>query len=436
MESGYAEAVSLAVPVFVALISLEFLVDRWRRAGTYRLADSINSLSCGIISTGTRVFFGFIGLFFYDWLLNHAAPARLPAGHWGTWLFTFFAYDLCYYWHHRLGHTAGLFWAAHVVHHQSEEFNLTTALRQPGTGPLFGWLFYLPLALCGVPVAVFALTGVAQLFYQFWPHTRHIGRLGFLDRWIQTPSNHRVHHAQNDIYLDRNYVGVFMIWDHLFGTYQEELDEEPCIYGIRGQLKSWNPIWANLHYYAAMARDCWYAGSWGDKLRVWFARPGWRPAAAAARHPKPAYDPRRDFERYDPPRSLALSVYAGLQFLALMAANSHFLASLPKQPAAVNAAYFGLILSTLVCLGGVLESRPGFVLAEAARLTLVGAGVLASRTWFGGVTSPWIVDAIVLLQVVSLGGLFAASRHLLGRSFIPLAARGSPCARKNESLSQ
>ena len=177
------------------------------------------------------------------------------------------------------------------------QFNLTTALRQPGTGGFTSWIFYVPMALAGVPLNVFLLVGVAQLFYQFWPHTRHIGRLGALDRWIQTPSNHRVHHAQNDIYLDKNYVGVFLIWDRLFGTFQEELDEEPCIYGIRGQLRSWNPVWANLHYYWAMAQDSWHAASWWDKLRVWVAGPGWRPADVAARYPKQPYDPRRGFRK-------------------------------------------------------------------------------------------------------------------------------------------
>ena len=195
-----------------------------------------------------RVFFGFLGLFVYEWVLLHAAPVHLSAIHWLTWVFAFVFYDFCYYWQHRFGHTVGLFWASHLVHHQSEEFNLTTALRQPGTGAFTNWIFYVPMALCGIPIGVFLLVGVIQLFYQFWPHTQLIGRLGILDRWIQTPSNHRVHHAQNDIYLDKNYVGVFLLWDHLFGSFQEELDDEPCIYGIRGQLKSWNPVWANLHY--------------------------------------------------------------------------------------------------------------------------------------------------------------------------------------------
>src|SRR5450432_2447336 len=269
MDNLYGKAVALAVPVFVELIA-----DRIKGTRYYRLADAINSLSCGIASTGSRVFFGFIGLFFYEWTLKHVAPVQFPAGNWAVWIFAFLLYDLCYYWNHRLGHTCGLFWASHVVHHQSEEFNLTTALRQTSTGNFFGWIFYLPAALCGIPVSVYLVVGVIQLFYQFWPHTQLIGKMGFLDRWVQTPSNHRVHHAQNDIYLDKNYVGVFLIWDHVFGSFQRECEDEPCIYGIRGQLKSWNPVWANLHYFWAMAQDCRHAHSWVDKFRVWFAPPG------------------------------------------------------------------------------------------------------------------------------------------------------------------
>jgi alkylglycerol monooxygenase len=394
MDTTYGQAVALAVPVFVSLISLEILADRVRGTRYYHVADAINSLSCGILSTGMRVFFGFIGLFTYEWTLHHLALFRLPANHWLTWLFAFVAFDFCYYWNHRLGHTVGVLWAAHSVHHQSEEFNLTTALRQPGTGSFTSWMFYLPLALCGVPLPVFLLVGVAQLFYQFWPHTRHIRRLGFLDRWVQTPSNHRVHHAQNDIYLDKNYVGVFLLWDHLFGTFQEERDDEPIVYGVRGQLKSWNPIWANLHYYAVMAHDSWHAASWRDKLKVWIAPPGWQPPDVAARFPKPAYDPRRNFNRYDPARNLALSIYVLAQFAALMVANSHFLALLPKQTAVWNLAYFAFILTTLVTLGGVLENRREFVKLEFARAALVCAAVMATGSWFGGVHIPAVVLAI------------------------------------------
>lgn len=410
MEITYSQAVSLAIPVFVGLIAVEFAADRVRGTRYYHLADSINSLSCGMVSTGVKIFFGFLGLYFYEWALLHLAQFHLPASHWGTWVFAFVTYDFCYYWQHRCGHMIGLFWGSHVVHHQSEEFNLTTALRQPSPGIFLDWVFYLPLALCGVPVAVLLGVGIVQLFYQFWPHTRTIGRLGVLDRWIQTPSNHRVHHAQNDIYLDRNYVGVFAVWDRLFGTFQEELDEEPCIYGIRGQLRSWNPVWANFHYYWAMAKDCWHAASWLDKVRVWFAHPGWRPADVAARYPKPAYDPHRDFVKYDPPRKLALSLYCVVQFAALMAANSHFLAVLPLQTKAWNAAYFLFLAASLVCLGGVMENRRGFLLADSVRLAVTGAIVAESGTWFGGANSAWAVRAIVLFAAASVAGLWMSTR--------------------------
>src|SRR5271157_4007096 len=174
MEATYSRAVGFAIPVFFILIAVELLIDLARGTRYYRFADAVNSLSCGIISTGMRVFFGFLGLFVYEWLLLHAAPVHLSASSWLTWVFAFVFYDFCYYWQHRLGHTVGLFWATHSVHHQSEEFNLTTALRQPGTGAFTNWIFYVPIALCGVPFGVFLLVGVAQLFYQFWPHTRMI----------------------------------------------------------------------------------------------------------------------------------------------------------------------------------------------------------------------------------------------------------------------
>ncbi len=399
MDNMYGRAVGLAVPVFLTLIALELIIDRIRGTRYYRLADAINSLSCGVISTGMRVFFGFVGLFVYEWVLTHVAPFHLSVSGWTTWVFTFIAYDLCYYWHHRLGHTVGILWAVHSVHHQSEEFNLTTALRQPGTGPFTSWIFYTPLALVGVPVTVFLLVGVAQLFYQFWPHTQVVGRMGFLDRWIQTPSNHRVHHAQNDIYLDKNYVGVFVIWDHIFGSFQEELDEEPPIYGIRGQLRSWNPVWANLHYYSVMAHDCWHAARWQDKLRVWFAPPGWRPADVAARFPKTAYDPLHDFERYDPGRSLSLSLYAVVQLAVLIVANNHFLGLMPKQAAAWNILYFLFILLGLATLGGVLENRREFLLLEGLRVAVAAIVAVAVGSWFG------VHDSRVILAIGGFGAI-------------------------------
>jgi alkylglycerol monooxygenase len=423
VESLYADAVSLAVPVFIGLVALELIFDRIRRKGYYHFADAISSLSCGMVSTGMRVFFGFAGLFAYEWILTRCAPVVLPSSHWLTWLFAFVFYDFCYYWQHRLGHTVGLFWASHSVHHQSEEFNLTTALRQPGTGVFTNWLFYIPMALCGIPMKVFLLVGVIQLFYQFWPHTRFIGRMGILDRWIQTPSNHRVHHAQNDIYLDRNYVGVFLAWDHLFGTFQEEREDEPCIYGVRGQLKSWNPVWANLHYYWIMLRDSWHAQSWRDKLRVWYSPPGWRPADVTARFPKPEYDPHRDFERFDPARSTWLSVYVLVQFTALLLAHSHFLGVLSKQTLPANALYFLFLVASMAILGGLLENRSTFRMLEGGRVLGSAAMVVVMGGWFGDLRGGSSIAAIVVFAILSLAWLLWESRGaLLGEAAEPAAA--------------
>lgn len=255
------------------------------------------------------------------------------------------------------------------------------------------------------------MVGVIQLFYQFWPHTQVIGRMGFLDRWIQTPSNHRVHHAQNDVYLDRNYVGIFVIWDHLFGTFQEELDHEPCIYGVRGQLKSWNPIWANLHYYWAMALDSWHARSWTDKIRVWLAPPGWRPADVTARFPKPDYDPYRDFERFDPSRATILSLYVFVQFVALIAANSHFLRVVPRIDAWQGILYFVFQLVSLAGIGGLLENRRAFLVFEAIRVGGVAALTLAAGEWFGGVRDPLVIGGIAAFCATSLAWLWVGSRH-------------------------
>lgn len=243
----YAQIIGFMGPLFLAAIAVEFALDRYRRRGTYRLNDAVNSLSLGILSTYVRIGLRLLMLVPYAWVADHVAPWRLPADHWAVWVLAFVLYDFCYYWLHRLSHEWNFLWAVHVVHHQSEEFNLTTALRQAALVPLVAWPFYMPLALLGVPWEVTGVVSILQLLYQFWPHTRHIGRLGPLDRWVQTPSNHRVHHAQNDLYLDRNYGGILMVWDRMFGTFQDELAAERPVYGVRGQLKSWNPVWANWH---------------------------------------------------------------------------------------------------------------------------------------------------------------------------------------------
>jgi len=350
------QIIVLATPVFLLLIGIEFLVG-WRRGrNTYRLNDALNSIGLGIMSQLVGVFSALLTVAIYTLVYEQASVWKLPAGELWVWLVGLVLYDLCYYWHHRFGHTVALFWAAHVVHHQSEDYNLSTALRQTSSGWVAGWLFYLPMALLGFPPLVFGVVALIDLLYQYWVHTQQIGRLGWFDRWFCAPSNHRVHHAVNDKYLDRNYGGIFIVWDRLFGSYIEEDDAEPCVYGTRGPLRSWNPVWANLQYYAELAKDSWRAANWGDKLRVWFKHPGWRPADVAAKWPKPAFEIAK-VERFDPPMSRGAMWLAFAIFLAMLAATTGFLwnahrMSLPQQ------ALFAAGIVAGLWLIGLVSERP------------------------------------------------------------------------------
>ncbi|QTN26037.1 sterol desaturase family protein [Rhizobacter sp. AJA081-3] len=315
------QVIVLATPVFLSLIALEFAVGRARGRDTYRLNDALNSIGLGIMSQITGLFVALFTLGIYTAVYEHLAIWSLPKDSAAVWFGALIAYDFFYYWHHRAGHRIALFWASHAVHHQSEDYNLSTALRQTSGGWVAGWLFYLPMALAGVPPLVFAVVALIDLLYQYWVHTQQIGRLGWFDRWFCAPSNHRVHHAVNDRYLDRNYGGILIVWDRLFGTFIGEDDAEACVYGTRSPLRNWNPLWANLQVYRELALDSWHAASWGDKLRVWLKPPGWRPADVAARWPKPAFDIRA-VQRFDPPLPPRAALAAALLFVLLLGATA------------------------------------------------------------------------------------------------------------------
>ncbi|MEM7001959.1 MAG: sterol desaturase family protein [Pseudomonadota bacterium] len=263
-----------AIPFFVLAVLVESMYGWLAKNNTYRLADTINSLQLGTLSRLRGVVqLGIVGLS-YNALSGGWTLLTLDASHWAVWLFAFVAYDLCYYFSHRYGHEWRILWASHVVHHSSEEFNLSTALRQTSTGWLNG-IFYVPLYVLGVPVELMISVGSLNLVYQFWVHTEHVRRIGWLEWLLVTPSNHRVHHAKNPRYIDRNYGGVFIIWDRLFGTFQDELADEPCVYGVTKQLNSWNPVWANLHGWTDGLQQSWQTPRLIDKLKVWFKSPAW-----------------------------------------------------------------------------------------------------------------------------------------------------------------
>ncbi|WAJ37965.1 sterol desaturase family protein [Pseudomonas sp. GOM7] len=398
-----------AVPFFFLLIALELLADRWRGLRTYRLADALSSLGAGVLSQATGLLTKVVGLLTYAFAWEHLALLPLAENSLWVWIFAFVFYDFCYYWNHRLGHERNVLWAAHAVHHQSEDYNLSTALRQTSTGFLFSWLFYLPLAVVGVPPLVFVSVAALNLLYQFWVHTRHIPKLGWFEWLFITPSNHRVHHAQNPIYMDRNYGGVFIVWDRLFGTFQEELDEHPVVFGVTVPLASWNPLWANLQVYAGLWHDARRAQSWWDRLRIWFMPTGWRPADVAARYPQAKPD-LGQFRKYEVPLSTGAQVYALLQFACYLLAGVWLLAQgdvLSLSAALLGCAWIAL---GLYSMGVWLENRGWALRLECLRLALnLPALWLAERL---AMLTPNVTawGWLVVYSLASLFGIWLARR--------------------------
>ncbi len=370
-----SQIIVLATPVFFLLIAIEFAWGYVKKRNTYRLNDAVSSISLGMLSQVTAVFTRLLRIGIYTAIYTHVSlvPLEAAAAFWNTWYGWILALLFCYYWLHRLGHESAVLWAAHVVHHQSQDYNLSTALRQTSSGALLGWVFYVPMALAGVPPLLFGIVALVDLLYQFWVHTEHVPRLGWFDRWFCSPSNHRVHHAVNDRYLDRNYGGILVIWDRMFGSFKEE--DEKCVYGTRGQLNSWDPLWANAEVYWSLLKDSWHARSWADKLRVWVKPPGWRPADVAARFPKPAFDIAK-VERYHPPASRAVLWFAAVQFAVLLQCVAVFLWFAEGMPTAQAAMWLAALTAGLWAVGAVLQGRLGMMevfLVEAAALSTVSS---------------------------------------------------------------
>lgn len=369
------KTIAIATPVFFALIALEFAIGRLRGHGNYRLNDAVNSLSLGVMSQVVGLFTKLLAIGIYAAVHSVAALWQWPTDQWWVWALAIVAYDFCYYWNHRLGHESAVFWAAHVVHHQSQEYNLSTALRQTSSGHLLGWIFYLPMAIAGFPTEVFVVAGIVNLLYQYWIHTEQIGKLGWFDRWFSSPSNHRVHHAVNDRYLDRNYGGITMLWDRLFGTFVEE--GEPCVYGTRAPLDSWDPLWANLEVYAALARKSLHAGRWRDRLAVWFMPPGWQPATAGGpAWTQPSFD-LGGVRRYDPPMNRGSRAFVVAHFAIVLAGATALLWFAGTLPLVLLAAASLAILALLWLIGAVMQGRLGLPAALAAEVA-VGALLAAS----------------------------------------------------------
>ena len=326
----YGKILLIAMPVFLLLVLFEKWWG-WRKGqDTVRNMDMIASLSSGVTNVTKDVLGLSITIISYGWMVEHLAIVHIASGFW-CYLIAFMALDLTGYLVHRIDHEITFFWNAHLIHHSSEEYNLACALRQSISSFFRVFTFFLlPAALLGVPATVIGIIAPIHLFAQFWYHTRHIGKMGILENIIVTPSHHRVHHAINPEYLDKNYGQIFIFWDKWFGTFQEELPQVPAVYGITRPVNTWNPIKINFMHLSLLIQDAWRTSNWKDKFRIWLMPTGWRPADVKEKYPIFKIEDLYQFEKYDPKSSPAFNTWIWLQLIVLLALVSYLFGNIAQ----------------------------------------------------------------------------------------------------------
>jgi alkylglycerol monooxygenase len=373
---GHRNYIALAVPFFFLFIGIELLVARARRRSVYRLADAVGDLGCGIAQQVVLVFAGASLLAVYAALHDRFRLHTFESASAAPWLLAFVGVDLAYYWWHRLSHEVNVLWAAHVVHHQSEDYNLAVALRQAVATSFTSLPFYLPLAFLGVPPVVYATVSAFSTLYQFWIHTELVGKLGPLELVLNTPSHHRVHHAVNPRYLDRNYGATFIVWDRLFGTFAEE--REAPVYGTVTPLGSFNPVYAQVAYWIELWRKARTLPRRRDRLRLWLARPDWPPDPHHARSLEARV-------KYDRPLSRRAKLYVTLQLVPVVVVTFLMMLQANDAPRPLLGAGLAFVAATLVALGGLLDGRAWARPLEAARVAAVALALVA---WVGVLPPP------------------------------------------------
>jgi sterol desaturase/sphingolipid hydroxylase (fatty acid hydroxylase superfamily) len=312
----YANALLYAIPFFTGLVLVEVLYGAFVKNQKHNVMDTVSSLSSGL----TNIIKDSLGLVLvlvsYPFLVENLSLFKIKTT-WLVWVLAFIVIDFAGYWNHRLSHHINIFWNQHVIHHSSEEFNLACALRQ-SISNLVGYfaILLIPAAILGVPNDVIAILAPLHLFAQFWYHTQHIGKMGWLEYIFVTPSQHRVHHAINPEYIDKNLGQILSIWDRIFGTFQEELNEVPPQYGVLKPAATWNPILINFQHIWRLCKDAWRTRSLWDKVRIWFMPTGWRPTDVKEKYPIPIIEDVYNFKRYKPNSSIRLKGYAIYQLLA------------------------------------------------------------------------------------------------------------------------
>jgi len=366
-----------SIPIFFLLIGIELLIVKMKHLSYYRFNDAVTNLSCGIGSQITGIFLKTLTFGGYLFLYQHSPLKGKISEAWWVWILLFLGVDFFYYWFHRLAHEISFLWGSHVVHHQSEEYNLTVALRQAWAQGAFSWVFYLPLAFVGFPPEMFITVASLQTLYQFWIHTKLINKMHpWFEYIFSTPSHHRVHHGVNPKYIDRNHGGTLIIFDRMFGTFQKE--EEEVVYGITAQPKSWNPIWVNFEYWITLFKEVFSVPNFSDKIKILVLAPGWKPLELRGTAPYKEVT-AKTFKKYDTDISTGLNYYILFQFAVLLGGTSAFLNLQMKEPFLNNIdlkfVVSLLIILTLLTIGGIFEKRKWAIIAEFFRVLFVAGTV-------------------------------------------------------------
>lgn len=379
----YGKILLIAMPVFLALVLLEKWYGVIKGKDTVRNMDMISSLSSGITNVTKDVLGITTAIITYGWLVDKIAVVHIESGFF-AFLIAFMVLDFAGYWTHRIAHEYNFFWNNHIIHHSSEEFNLACALRQSISVFVRIFIFLLiPAALLGVPETVIAVVAPLHLFAQFWYHTQHINKMGVLEKIIVTPSHHRVHHAINPEYLDKNYSQIFIFWDKWFGTFQEELPDVKPVYGITRPAQTWNPIKINFQHLYLLIRDALFTKSWKDKFRIWLMPTGWRPADMEERFPVKKITDVYHFEKYNPKASTGLHVWCWFQLLTILVLISYFFGNLAAIGTPVIFYYGGFVFLTIYALTELMDRNQYAIVWEGLK-NIAGYYLLVkSGDWFG-----------------------------------------------------
>lgn len=399
----YGYVLNIAMPIFIILFFVEKIIE-WRMGKNFiRGLDSVSSLSSGITNVTKDVLGIGIGIIAYSWLVDKVALVHIQNTVL-TYIIGFIVIDFQGYWSHRWSHEINFLWNRHIIHHSSEEFNLSCALRQPISSFVNYFTFLLlPAALLGVPEQVIAIIAPLHLFLQYWYHTRLIGKMGFLEKIIVTPSHHRVHHAINKEYLDKNHSQIFIIWDKLFGTFQEELKEVPPVYGVTRPVRTWNPIKINFQHFWLLFKDAWRTRNWWDKLRIWFMPTGWRPADVEEKYPVFAIKDPYHFEKYDTPASKAFAAWAWVQMFFNYFLLVYFFAYIAKIGSPNIFIYGGFVFLSIYAFTELMDRHRYAMYIEIIKSGIGLYLIYSMGDWFGASNTavPWFTYVVAIYLVIS-----------------------------------